>query len=70
MVEPIVRITICLPPDEVSLVEEARQRLGKASVLKNRSEVIRAAVRSLATMADEELAEAARSVPHLKPGRR
>jgi Arc/MetJ-type ribon-helix-helix transcriptional regulator len=68
-VNSLQKICFCLTPEESDVVEEARQRLGKKGVLRNRSEVIRAAINYLEQLSDDELAAAAKKTQQMKPGR-
>lgn len=49
---------------------ELRNRLGRKSVLRNRSEVIRAAIQAMSRLSDADLETCANAVPQLKPGRK
>lgn len=63
------KINFCLTAEESEAVEEARRRLGRRGVLRNRSEVIRVAIACLQSLDDSQLTEAADKIPRLKPGR-
>lgn len=64
------KLSFCLTAEEAEAVDEARKRLGKRGVLRNRSEVIRAAITCLKQLDDQALQAAAEKTQQLKPGRR
>lgn len=64
------KLSFCLTEEEAKFVDDARTRLGKKGVLRNRSEVIRAAIACLHQLDDDALAVAAEGTSQLKPGRR
>ena len=68
--EPLPKISFCLTPSEAEAVDEARRRLGKQGVIRNRSEVVRLAIGHLTHLDDDSLSAAADQVTRLKPGRR
>ena len=67
---PLPKLSFCLTAEEAALVDEARKRLARGGVLRNRSEVIRAAITRLEGMDDADLQAAAEKTVKLKPGRR
>ena len=69
-VKTLPKITFCLTAGEADAVDQARQRLGMQGVLRNRSEVIRAAIICLHHLSDAELNAAAQKTQQLKPGRK
>lgn len=68
--QTLPKLSFCLTEEEVQTVDEARKRLGKHGVLRNRSEVIRVAIACLWQLDDEALQVAAERTPQLKPGRK
>jgi len=64
------KISFCLTDDELQLVDDARIRVAASGVLKNRSEIIRAAIGVLRTLAQDELVAAVASIDRLVPGRK
>jgi len=64
------KLSFCLTEDEAKSVDDARARLGRQGVLRNRSEVIRAAIACLQQLDDEALLAVAKGTSQLKPGRR
>jgi Arc/MetJ-type ribon-helix-helix transcriptional regulator len=64
------KLSFCLTAEEAKAVDEARKRLGRHGVLRNRSEVIRAAITYMQQLSDAELRTAAEKTPKLKPGRK
>lgn len=64
------KVSLCLTDEEKALIDAARCRLGRQGLLRNRSEVIRAAIRALEGMNDSTLGSIATAVPQLKPGRK
>lgn len=68
--ETTPKLSFCLTDQEAKAIEQARQRLGRHGILRNRSEVIRAAIGRLRDLTDEELVAAAEKPAQLRPGRR
>lgn len=64
------KLSFCLTAEEAAAVDEARKRLARRGVLRNRSEVIRAAITCLEQLEDAELQAAAEKTVKFKPGRR
>ena len=64
------KLSFCLTAEEAKVVDEARKRLGRKGLLRNRSEVIRTAIAHLQQLNDTELRAAAEKTPQLKPGRK
>jgi Arc/MetJ-type ribon-helix-helix transcriptional regulator len=64
------KLSFCLTAEEAAVVDEARMRLAQRGVLRNRSEVIRAAITRLEQLEDADLQAAAEKTVKLKPGRR
>lgn len=70
MVKTVPKISFCLTEEELRAIDAARQRLAINGILRNRSEVIRAAILMLLSKTDAELAAEASVVTQLKPGRK
>lgn len=68
--QTLPKLSFCLTEEEARTVDEARKRLGKHGVLRNRSEVIRVAIACLQQLDDEALQVAAERTPQLRPGRK
>ncbi|GLQ91971.1 hypothetical protein GCM10007901_09220 [Dyella acidisoli] len=68
--EQLPRLSFCLTDQEIKAIENARQRLGRQGVLRNRSEVIRAAIAQLEHLSDDDLLAASNRPTYLKPGRK
>lgn len=66
----VPRRNFTLDPESDALLEEQVLRFARLGVVKNRSEIIRGALRALAGMKDGEAAEVLRQIAALKRGAR
>ena len=66
----VIRDNFSMPEEDYAIIEEIRQRLIREhSIVKNKSEVLRAGLKLLQKLDSETLLEAAEDVKSLKPGR-
>jgi len=68
--ETLPKLSFCMTDQEMKAIEQLRQRLGRQGVLRNRSEIIRAAIMYLHQLSNDELISAAEKAVQLKPGRK
>jgi len=66
----VKRDLFSMPEADYVLIQQIRQRVMRAGLDSNKSEVVRAGLRLLHSLADDELQEAMASVERIKPGRR
>lgn len=65
----LVRDSFTIPKSEFMVLQELKQRVGKAGMAAKKSELLRAGIKVLAGMNDTALAAALASVPAIKTGR-
>ena len=65
----LVRDSFTIPKSEFMVLQELKQRVGKAGVAAKKSEILRAGIKALAAMNDNALAAALAAVPAIKTGR-
>ena len=65
----LVRDSFTIPKSEFIVLQELKQRAGKAGSAVKKSEILRAGIKALAAMNDAALAAALAAVPAIKTGR-
>ena len=65
----LVRDSFTIPKSEFIVLQELKQRAGKAGSAVKKSEILRAGIKALAAMNDATLAAALAAVPAIKTGR-
>lgn len=65
----LVRDSFTIPKGEFVVLQELKQRAGKAGAAVKKSELLRAGIKALAAMNDTALAAALAAVPAIKTGR-
>lgn len=65
----VIRENFSFPPSDSELIEVLRSRAGRAGVLLNRSEILRAGLAALSKLSDAEIAAICDQVPKIKTGR-
>ena len=65
----LVRDSFTIPKSEFTVLQELKQRAGKAGTAAKKSEILRAGIKSLAAMNDAAFAAAMAAVPPIKTGR-
>ena len=65
----LVRDSFTIPKSEFVVLQELKQRAGKAGIAVKKSEILRAGIKALAAMNDATLAAALAAVPAIKTGR-
>ncbi|WP_298926350.1 hypothetical protein [uncultured Ramlibacter sp.] len=65
----LVRDSFTIPKAEFAVLDEIKQRAGKAGVPVKKSEILRAGIKALAALGDAQLLAALRAVPAIKTGR-
>jgi len=68
--DTLPKLSFCMTDQEMKAIEQLRQRLGHEGVLRNRSEIIRAAIMHLYQLSNDDLISAAEKAVQLKPGRK
>lgn len=68
--EKVIREFFSMPPDEQTLIDELAARAAREGRLPNKSHIIRAALKYLASSSSEQLVTALDQVPRVKPGRK
>lgn len=66
----VVRETFSMPPRDSELIDELRARAGRHGRLCFRSEIVRAALRSLAALDEVHMIAAVDAVERVEPGRK
>ena len=65
----LVRDSFTMPRDEYAAIAELKLRLAKLDRLSKKSDLLRAGIKMLTTLADEQLLGAMQAVPSIKTGR-
>lgn len=65
----LVRDSFTIPKDEYSVLDELKQRCIKLAQPSKKSELLRAGIKTLASMSDKNLLAALQAVPSIKTGR-
>ena len=67
--DKVVRDSFTIPGDEYEMISRIKKRCMKAGISANKSEVLRAGLAALDSMADRELAKVFESLTRIKTGR-
>ena len=65
----VVRDTFTFPENEYVLISQIQDRCLQLATMANKSEILRAGLKSLSDMSDEELLKIFSELPKIKPGR-
>lgn len=65
----LVRDSFTIPKTEFAVLQDLKQRAGKAGIAAKKSELLRAGIKALAAMGDAAFAAALGAVPPIKTGR-
>ena len=65
----LVRDSFTIPKSEFTVLQELKQRAGRAGTAAKKSEILRAGIKALAAMNDAAFAAALGAVPPIKTGR-
>jgi hypothetical protein len=66
---PVVRDTFTFPEDDYRLINEIQLRCLQSATMINKSEILRAGLKALASMSDAQLADIVAGLTKVKPGR-
>lgn len=69
-VELVIRDTFSMPPGDHGLIEQLRVRAAREGRNTNKSEVVRAGLHALSSLAPAQLTELLRRLEQVKPGRK
>lgn len=67
-VEPVIRDTFSMPKEDSTLIYEIKLKCMKAGIDTTKSEIVRAGIRQLATLSQNDLYKLVGAVEKLKPG--